>query len=266
MINIDDLTRRYFSLDKSVPYKLKCGEIVNIHPITVEEWGLFEICYDVLTFDKNSIDDIHIIQMSYLQFLLDIIFQQDDNCKNKLVNILAMCLKIDSDKVVFGKVDGKCVIGIDYILDEFGNCIKNGFNITPKDFDEIKSIILHQNICGYDDTKISEDIRKIMEDYYRLSNGNLEPVTLEDKLTFVGIECGMKKNEMFSMTYRDFSKRFSMLNEKLEYMINKPLETSGTVKFKSKIEGLFAKTKKNKFSQFFVDSDSVKNTIEGANG
>lgn len=256
-VNIGYLQRKYFYKNKPVPYKLKCGVEIEIYPVMVEDSDIFEENYDILTFNKAEIPVAEIIQMSYLQFLIEIMLKKEEGKENyneyKLANILSLCLHED------------------YIFPEYSNgkpilCICDKEKtiksiINHKDFDEIKKIILYQNIKDYDDSYISKDIRKVMNEYYKATNNNIEPLTLEDKLAFLGNEIGLTTEQMLKMTYREFNNRFEWAVEKMDYQINKTAEMSGNVKFDKKLEHLIYKPKKDKYEQFFKDKDEFVNKI-----
>lgn len=253
--DIEYLQRKYFYKGKPVPYKLKCGVEIMIYPVMVEDGDIFENSYDILTFNKSEIPIPEIIQMSYLQFLIEIMLREDVN-QYKLHDIFSICLK--EEDIRFGIENNKSIL----IICE-NDRVKA--KINHKDFDEIKKIILYQNIKDYDDSYISKDMRNIINEYYRATNSNIEPLTLEDKMAFLGNEANLLTEEMLKMTYREFNNRFNWAVDKMDYQINRTAEMSGNVKFDKKLEHLIYKRKKNKYEQFFTDKDAFTNKINNAN-
>lgn len=261
MVDIEKLEKEYFYFDKEVPYELKCGTTINIYPILLEDWYIFEKCYEILVFNKREVPIPEIIQMSYLQFLLEVLCGEEINV-NRLMKILELCLHVDlnTDKIKF-------------IYDEHKKpnivwCNKRDIIkaiISPKDFDDIKKIILYQNIPNYDDTYMSKDVREVINETIRVRDGNFEPITIEDKMGFLGNEIGLLKKDMLKMTYREFDIRFNMAVERMDYQINKTAELVGNVKFNRKIEHLLKKTKKNKLEEFFTNADEFTNKINSVN-
>ena len=122
MIDIEQLTLKYFQNSEEVPYKVKKGEPLLIKPILVKDYSIYENSIGILTIDKNSIGDIEIIKMSYLNFILALIQQNEgknDFC-NKFYNICELCLgekniafDIDKGKVSIPKYSKE--IGHKYI-------------------------------------------------------------------------------------------------------------------------------------------------------
>lgn len=250
-VDIEYLKRKYFYKNKPIPYKLKCGEEIIIYPVMVDDGDIFEESYDILTFNKSEIPIPEIIQMSYLQFLTDFMFKEDKN-QYKLSNIFSICLKEEDIKISYENNKPVLIICKN-------NKIKS--KINHKDFDDIKKIILYQNIKNYDDSYVSKDIRKVMDEYYKATNGNIEPLTLEDKMAFLGNESGLTTEEMLKMTYREFNNRFGWAVDKMDYLINKTAEMSGNVKFKEKIEHIIYKSKKDKYEKFFKNKEEFVNKI-----
>lgn len=268
MVNIKKIEKEYFYFNKPVPYDLKYGGTIKIYPILIEDWHLFNDCYSILTFNKMEIPIPEIIQMSYLQFLLEVLCgdKNDENESeeriantNKLIELLKLCIHT-KDKINFLK-DEKNKPNI--VLCDSKDNIK--LIISPKDFDDIKKIILYQNLPNYDDTYISKDIRDVINETIKTKEGNFEQVTLEDKMAFLGNEIGLTNNDMAKMTYREFDIRYNMAVERMDYQINKTAEYVGNVKFNKKIEHLLRRTKKNKLDEFFVDADKLTNKINMVN-
>ena len=98
MVDIEYLKTRYFYLDEPVKYKLKDNEI-NIYPIQLKDSEFFLSSVGILTVDKNSNSSIEIIQMSYLKFIVVILFQDEVNIQ-KLLNILILCLKLKKPQII----------------------------------------------------------------------------------------------------------------------------------------------------------------------
>ena len=262
MIDIDFLTKKYFYSNTPVEYELRNGQILKIYPILVKDWYKFEKCYQLLTIDKKEFAVPEIIQMSYLEFLFKVMCGSSDETHEintvRLKTILSLCLNEKSENILFREMNNKpCII---IINDE--DIIQK--IISAKDFDEIKKIVLFQNIAEYDDTEMSADIRKVIEDVTSVKCKDMVEVTLEDKLIFLGNKLGLKNKDMLDMTYREFSRRFDMAVEEMDYIINRTAELSGNVKFKRPLEHLIYKKKRNKFEDYFVDADNFANKIQNA--
>ena len=91
-VDIGFLREVYFTFDKPVPYKLKCGSILQIKPVLLEDSMIFTSSYGILDIDKNLSTEVEVIQMSYLQFLMDRVIPFVEHSKQQLVNICLLCL------------------------------------------------------------------------------------------------------------------------------------------------------------------------------
>ena len=147
-IDINFYKEAYFTFDKPVPYKLKCGEEITINPISLSDSMLFMTSYGILDIDKNSTNDAEIISMPYLKFLVQRVLPFSDLPKQQLINICLLCLDFEYPQII---VDDK---GKVFLGDFFKNTKEEKFRISQKEFDEIRRIILYQNLPNYDDDYI----------------------------------------------------------------------------------------------------------------
>lgn len=248
MVNIEQLTELYFSTDEPVPYNLKCGVEILIHPIKVKNWTLFSNCLGILTIEKNEINDIEVIKMSYLDFLINAM-KQDETIASRLVHIFRLSIK--EDKISIEQNKGKNVLAM---LDE-DNIIK-GY-ITSKEFDEIKKIILFQNIYDYDDRYISPDVKELYNTYIKAMNKNQEDPTLERKKVFVMGKTGNSIKELNEMSYRMFNQLYTTNVEIDLYYARKMIQASQKYEVKEDIIYPLFEKKKDKYECIFTSTNTL---------
>ena len=110
MVDINRLELMYFQNDEPVAYYLKNsidengnmstdGYKLLIKPIKVKDWSLFNNCIDILMHELQDYNSVEIIQMSYLEFVTDILLDRvsdEEISENafKLSTILSMALGI----------------------------------------------------------------------------------------------------------------------------------------------------------------------------
>ena len=96
-IDLDYLAKTYFYFDQPVPYKLDNEHTIYIKPISVRDSQFFLDSVNLLTVDKNSLPDPAVIQMSYLQFVMEALLRGDKAKVNtqKFVNLLFCFTIID---------------------------------------------------------------------------------------------------------------------------------------------------------------------------
>ena len=233
-VNIPLLKKMFFYFDEPVPYQLSAKTKILIYPILVKDSEIFLACKDILEIDKNSIADVNIIQMSYLQFLAENVLQQEENVY-KFLKILSLCLNINHP--VFLK-DLKFKI----LLKDTGSDVI----ITPQQFDDIKRIILYQNLINYDDEYINPELNKKLQEEIYLKNKNIEMPTLERQMAIISAHSGILKKDQLNMSFRSFTCLFNEIYEESEYSTNYPF--SMLFGGKNKPEQWIYKVKKNKFA------------------
>lgn len=258
MINIENLELMYFSNDEPVPYKLKCGTDISIHPILVKDWNIFSHCLQVLTIRKNEISDIRVIQMKYLDFIFELSKENID-----MFNMLSMIVKLSI------KEDYIC----DHIIGDrkylaITDADKNiKYVIDGKEFDEIKSIILHQNIYDYDDRYIDPEVRKLYEIYMRSSSRNQTDPTLERKKVFVMGKTGLSIKDVNSMSYRMFMQMYATNVNIDVYFARKIIQASSKYEVKEDIIYPLFEKEKDKYEDIFTSTATLaQKGISGAEG
>ena len=175
MVDLDVLELNYFVNMSNVPYELKKGGMIYIKPVLLKDYLRYNWAKEILTISKNEINDIEVIQMSYLEFLIKKIFVMDKDSEDKVRWIIKLCL--NEDYVAIGD---NCLI----VCDKDGT-IK--YVISSKEFDDISKIIQAQNDPNYDDRYVSPEVKELMQDYYKTKYSNITSPTLEKKKAFVSI-------------------------------------------------------------------------------
>lgn len=271
MVDIDRLELMYFQNDEPIPYYLKNSVDENgnmstdgykllIKPIKVKDWSIFNNCIDILMHELQDYNSVEIIQMSYLEFIIDILLDKvsDEQISEnafKLSTILSMALGIyEARKGMFR--NKPCLT----LHDENGDVVSL---ITPKEFNELKKIILFQNIVGYDDRYVNPEVKKLYSIYIRSKNKDMVDPTLEKQKVFVMSKNGMSMKDINDMTYRTFSQIYQT-NVQLDlYIARKILQASEKYKVDDVIYPLYEK-EKDKYEELFVSTNKLSEL--GING
>ena len=247
----------YFQNDEPVPYKLKCGYTINIYPISVKDWDLFEKSLTILSMNKNEINDADVIRMSYLQFVMERIVAKDDNYKSMLFMVLEKSLH--ESNFGYMKDNNKPLL---LISDENDICKAT---ITHKEFDEICQIIKFYNIIGYDDRYVSKDLQKVMDDYYRIKYKDSHiPILEERKCYFIG-KTGLKMQDINAMSYRSFCLTYQSQVDDDMYFANKMIQASFKYDVKDDINHPLFTKKKDRFDEILQNKDSFVNKVNSVN-
>lgn len=253
--NVKQYVSYYTTLDIPVEYK---G--LKLYPITVRDYYDFAIYSSVLTIDKDSVEDLEVISMNYLDFLIfycmrdNTVDEQMQATKGqityeKFIGILKLCLHCED---------------IQYNLSE-GNHAKlviDNVLITAQDFDELRKLIMYQNLIDYDDAFVNPEIREAYNEYWSVKNKDIIMPDLEQRIADTTAMTGISKKDILNMTYREFEMVFDAAKERLEYQINKTAEMSGFVKFKNPIDHWIYKRKRSKYEGVFTKYDDFKNKMK----
>jgi hypothetical protein len=208
-----------FIFDEPVDYK---G--LKIYPVKLKDYNVFLFAVECLLVDKNSIPDAQIISMGYLDYLLS---YGDE--KNRYIQMLAsliyICMKVEPDNIKLNIENQK-----EYVLSV------SGINIKTNDFEEIKSIILEQNLVDVPDYTIQKEIRDKIEEGKRLRSkiNNSKPASFEDQMVSLSIATGISLDSIQNMTYRKFVKSIERMDLLIHYKIFLQSSMSGMVSFKDK--------------------------------
>ena len=243
-VDFELLKQLFFTFDEPVPYEIdKEKNFIHIHPVALKDSPLFFSSCDVLTLPKDEMDSVEIIQMSYLEFLIKEAFK-DEKYKKKLFCILFLCLKTENPRI-FSDEKGKF-----FIFDE-----KTGIKITAKQFEEIRRIIMYQNIYGYDDSYIHPDLKESIEQTKALRMNGIEVPSLERKIAIITAHSGLPKQEQMKMSLRGHEMLFQEVCGEIEFLTTRPIAIYGGNA--DKMEHWVYKKKKNKFDGFLSPVDSV---------
>lgn len=259
MINLEELNLLYFQNGLSVPYKLKKGDTIYINPVLVKDYSIYEISKHILNISKNEINDINIIQMSYLDFLVVLMVNQKElDIDKKLTHICNLCL--GTSNIAIGKDNNKTVL---VLYDENEN-IQN--IISAKEFDEISKIILNQNDVNYDDRYLSPDVKEAYEEYCKLKYKDISTPSLEKRKAFVMSKSGYSLQEINEMTYRIFDLVYRSGVDSEIYIGEKIIQGSYKYQVKEDVQHpQFAKDV-DPIVSMFADAEAFEQKVQQTNG
>jgi len=220
--------------------------------------------WELIIIDDGSIDNTAEIVKTYTDSRIKYIWQENQErsvARNKGISIAKgryICF-LDSDNKYYEK-DGRPNI---IFVDE-NNIITH--HICPKDFDEISKIILFQNDINYDDRYISPDMRKEIEQYYKLKYKDSTPPTIEKKKAFVISKTGISLNEINNMVFRMFDQVYQASIDSEIYIGNKIIQASQKYDVKGNIEHPMFEVKKDPIlSAMGGDAEVFENKIQQIN-
>lgn len=245
-IDFGVLAKAYFYWDKPVEYNIE-DKTLYIYPVTLENSEIFLSSMPVIGVDKNTSDNVEVIQMSYLDFIYKVLFQDEMNI-NRFVNIVKYCLHMNKPMIGYG--DNKKPYLYDDELD-----VKIGY----KDFENIRRIILYQNIIRYDDSYVNPEFKEMMNKVDTARNVGIEPPTIERKMAIIMAHCGISKQEQMAMTYRSHCLLFEEVYGEVEFTTTRPIMLyAGKA---GDIDHWIYKKKKNKYDGYMVSTDTYSKSM-----
>lgn len=251
-IDIEVLEKGYFYFDKPVPYKLSDKTHVDITPISVYDSEVFLSSCDILQIDKNALNSVEIIQMSYLDFLLKVMLPTDKSglLLDKLSNIFRLCLGMKTWKLKAKEKQKLSIVSLD-----------DSFEITGKQFDDIKRIILYQNVPHYDDTYIDPDLKKMMGEVDRLKSQGISTPNLERRMAIITAHCGIDKQTLMQYTMRSLQLLFEECAGEVEFTTLRPMMLyAGKAK---ELEHWIYKKKKDRLDGYITSVESYNKSMGG---
>ena len=274
MDNIETYVEKYRTFDEPVPFK-----DILIYPVKVKDYYRFMSSIDILKIDKNKIPDVRVIQMSYLTFILGIIIESNEY-RDMFIEILELCFHLSQDEkcynnkfshkeILYAKIDDKefyFINGYDVNIEFDGrNSVLNigKSKIYAQDFDDVIDIICFLNFNDYDNEEMSDDFKKLLEEYRRLKNRNIKPPTLEAQLIAIMAQNGMTKQQLMNETMYTVRGMIDSIVGCVDYQIQHNYRANAmTDKKLPDIEHWLIKSNKGKYDDMFSDLDSFKKNFE----
>lgn len=250
---------QYYTLfDKPIPYKN-----ISLHPIKLKDFFEFSNYTQCYMLEKNSIKDnpelaIKAIQMNYFEFLYEFSMSTEDNLYILLFDgLLRLALNNASVDLGYGiGNEGKPFFRIDKEL------------YDSNDFDEIKKIIVEQNMIELPDIKIQKAVRDKLEEARRFRekiNKN-KIASLEEQVIALSIYSGHDIESIFDMSYRKFILAIKRANHMIMSNIYLTASMSGMTTFKDKsvLKGWLADLDSEKNNDVTMKLSEVQGKLNSA--
>lgn len=252
VVDLELMQNNYFINMATVPYKLKKGGVLQIRPILLKDYYRYQWAKQVLEIDKNSIEDVEIIQMSYLEFLIKKILINEE-FQNRLCWIFYLCLGIDKfnlgDNCIVIYNDKKEVTDV----------------ISSREFNDISKIILAYNDSDYDDRYVNPEVREMLMEYYKVKYKDITSPTFEKRKAFVSSKVGKTFKELNQIPLREFEMIYDACKDSEIYLGRKIIQGSYKYDVKEDIKHPLFEPKHDIYEELFQDTSVLSNKgISGA--
>lgn len=255
-IDLEYLTNAYFTTDEPVPYNLKCGKTIEITPVKMSKVMVFVSSYGVLTIDKNQSNDVEVIQMSYLKFISTLM--KDKAIMQQMTNICLLCLGFEMPFIRYDD-RGRAILS-NLRIDHEHESVEELFSITAKEFEDIRRIILYQNIPTYDDAYINPELRTAMDEMDALRAKGIELPSMERRISIITSHTGIPKSEQLKMSLREHSLLFEEVGKEVDYIALKGVASNNGNS--DNVQWIYKKSK-GKFDDYITSVEQYNKSMGG---
>jgi hypothetical protein len=218
-----------------------------------------------ISLEKDKVPDVKILSMSYLEYLMHLInkkITEEDKIVSEYLEysfyqFLNLAIGVDQVRVKYDK-NGKIFLSV-LLRDNIEK--KKWIDISRKEFDDIKDIVLFQNIPDYDNKYVNPDVQEEIDAVRAIENKNIEMPSLEMRKITLSLNSNYTLDSINGLTLRKFNLMLDQSDSILNYKIYKQAELGGMVTFKEKIGHYLYKNKKNKLGGALLDYGSFKDKM-----
>lgn len=239
---------------------------VKLYPIKMKNCIEFYQYAGCLTIEKNSIPDVTVIKMSYLDFLFALSKENIDIYRS-LYNLLKLILqeqyfdfrfKLNAKNKIELLITNDNNILVDYslLINKRNEMLSNGENIeiesinkeineleqsliviNGKDFDNIRKIILKQNRVKFDNEIMNPEVKKALQEAQEFINkrNKNKQITLEEQIIGYHTSIGTEYEKIENLTIYQFSKGLEMRAHQVNFEVLGTALISGMVSTKGDI-------------------------------
>ena len=276
---IKDIQKKY-AMDLALDKPINIGGF-ELFPVKFKNALLFYSAVEIIKLNKENYNPIY-IKMSYYNFLCHYITSlkegdvEEQRKGDLLIILFSSLFSLVLNREVLTRFNynraekkGEILLYNSKDLTPAEAYSQEKYEIINKDdFEEIRSVIVYQNIPDYINfDNYSKDMKELIkqEEERRAKHSN---TTMEDRIDSLIVATGLKVEDIAEMTMRRFSRLYDRMIKKVEYQINKSASMSGFVTFKDEsILAPWTETiRKDPLKGIIADFDSTVGKFEGNAG
>jgi hypothetical protein len=253
VVDLEYYTNLYFSNGEDAPFSLRDKTVLQLKPVLLKDYALYLGIYDVIQLQKNEVNDIRVIQMSYLQYLIEVVFPRggkNNIYEAKLRMLIQLCLGYKY--CAFMQIKDKWNI----VLCDAHGTVEHF--ITPSEFDDIMLLILNQNDARHDNRYINPDVRQMVQEYYNIKYKDVSTPSLEKRKAFVCSKTAKTFKELGDMTVREFELVYHALVDSEIYLATKITEASYKYEVKKPTNHPLFTKEEDPYTEAFSDVSALQ--------
>ena len=228
---------------------------IPVYPVKMKDALAFYDSVVILNLDKNKTDDVEILKMSYLKYLL--LLCAHEEFLGKFTTLLKLIFRTE-DISIEQNEKGKFFLVVD-------GCRR----LSEFDFNNLKVVIAEQNMIGLDDENMNPELKQALkeaEEFYS-KRGN-KPAPFSQRV--LAYEYEMKKDleEIMNMTIYHFNSSLEVVNHIKQSDILQQARFAGMKQFKDeeKLPTWLSAIEKNKDNPLLLNADKLTKDMKSMLG
>lgn len=214
-------------------------KIGNIYPVRIKDYDEFMENCDVLLYNKDHFDGVG--ELKLFDILMVVL---GENFKQKMINLIKICLKQDNVKFV--------------ALKNFSGFIFGDTNYIDADnFEEFKKIVLRQNLLFEPKVYKNKLVQEWAEKALRAKMKDSINITIDDKITTVVSFTGISYETIAEMTIFQLEATFNRICKFMDYITSVHVLCAGTTDIKLSHFAEFVDLYKNPYDSLFVSDEKL---------
>ena len=226
-------------------------------PVIVEQYDEFYTFISCLLQDKNSIPDIKIIQMSYLDYVFYLSDIQETSYMLSMLSLLiGLCTNVDTENIKF-------------YINEKGSHV---LIIDDNEFDKNQFMYMREIICAQNDVdltifdldpRVRGELQKTID--FKDRTSSFEMATLEEQIICIVISSSLSIEDIKILSLRKFKKILNRIDHKMTYEIYTLGTLCGNVVLKEEIPHWLTTLEKDKFDKLISSYEEVQKKVNMSN-
>lgn len=229
---------------------------IPIYPIKVRNAVEFYDCVSILNIPKNETDNVEVLKMSYLKFLI-ILSATETEVKTRFFKLLNLIFNT-TDIQLFENNNGKFSIIID-----------NDLEVTEFDFGKIRKIVSEQNMIDLEDENMNPELKKKIKEAEKfMSNRGNSVAPFKQRILAYQYESKMKLSEILDMTLYQFNSSLEVIAHIKQADLLQQARFAGMKTFKdeSSLPTWLSAIEKTKQNPLLLDADKLTKEMKSTFG
>lgn len=174
---------------------------IKLYPVKMKDCLEFYNCVGCLLIEKNHIQDARVIRMSYLEFLLTA-GKQDERILESFIGLIKLVLREQEAEI---KVEMNRIV---FIVRVKADGVEKIIEVSGKEFDRIRMIILNQNLIKFDEELMNLETKRALEEAqtFMAKRKKTKQATIEEQIVAYHCAMGLNYSDIKELSIFQFNK------------------------------------------------------------